>query len=1061
MAVVIADRVKVRSFTNGLGTLTLGPAVPGFQTFEVIGNGNETYYSITSNANEWEVGRGTYTKVGPVETLSRDTIIGSSNNNLKVNFTGGGKNVFCTLPSSVAQSFITGAASDSFKTIAVTGQSDVVADSSTDTLTLAAGTGIDITTNAGTDTITIAADTGAIEFSGSTITTNDSSGIVIDQAVNITSDLEVGGDIVPTTNLGGNLGSPAQRFKDIYLSGSTIDLGGVTISNIGGSVTIPTLSVTNLTLPVGGDILDSDGNSLLNNVTARYVAINVAGAIAGSTDGINWTEYASDLDGMSYVAVGPNKIVYVADTTGVGESSLWYADTYDTAPTEVTSVSSRSYEQIKYFSSISKFVAVGNNGDNDPALLYSSDGVTWTEVTVDPTFLSGVVGYSSATFTDIEQNSGGFFIISDSAELGGFYIANITDTLDGTTNVPMPSGISKVLWAENGLFTGWHAFDGGTWYYNSNADPATGSFSDSWGIGITVDQIFEGIIGYSVSRGETVIGDYNGTSTVMIGTGDGQILYWPAIPDGPFVSIPKPYTATITAWTTSATSEITISGPGEEDLGERFTVTGSSVAGYNGTYYIGGDNSVYTDINRTTPFDTTGLDPFTGTAILTWSHGQYIDALHYSNGIFYAGNDDEEIFSSTDGGATWTQVEALSGLPGEPDYLNDIDSYVTTEPTVNTGTITFNGNSITGNGASEIDFTFGRMSLIPNSTSSFEELGQYLDIYPTIGADAPHIHIAAGKGIITTGDLILGDDNYHIDVNHSGEIKIRAYDSDTSTTYDWQFENDGSLIFPDATIQTTAWTGVVDIARNIESENDVSIRVNLTDSTQRVWRFGEDGELTFPDGTSQSTAYPGTLLTTVAKTGSIGVPGSGNVATVVLSPTNNTNLTPGTYAGIFLGIGLGFSATYTVAGNGDISAVVTSSNSGFQVGDNGTLIGTVIGGTSPADDVTVTVDTLINVVVPTPLDLTKSINKLTEGGYTLADGTEGQIMYFVPTSGITGVSYVQIANARVTDIGGSYLPIDIVDYNWLPFDGESLAPATIAMAIFADGAWCLRGGTTD
>jgi hypothetical protein len=41
-----------------------------------------------------------------------------------------------------------------FKTISVSGQSDVVADTTTDTLTLVAGTGIVITTNAGTDTIT-------------------------------------------------------------------------------------------------------------------------------------------------------------------------------------------------------------------------------------------------------------------------------------------------------------------------------------------------------------------------------------------------------------------------------------------------------------------------------------------------------------------------------------------------------------------------------------------------------------------------------------------------------------------------------------------------------------------------------------------------------------------------------------------------------------------------------------------------------------------------------------------------------------------------------------------
>ena len=44
-----------------------------------------------------------------------------------------------------------------FSTIAVSGQSNVVADSTSDTLTLAAGSGIAITTDAGTDTVTIAA----------------------------------------------------------------------------------------------------------------------------------------------------------------------------------------------------------------------------------------------------------------------------------------------------------------------------------------------------------------------------------------------------------------------------------------------------------------------------------------------------------------------------------------------------------------------------------------------------------------------------------------------------------------------------------------------------------------------------------------------------------------------------------------------------------------------------------------------------------------------------------------------------------------------------------------
>lgn len=58
---------------------------------------------------------------------------------------------------------------NAFKTIAVSGQSDVVADSAADTLTLAAGTGVTITTNASTDTITITA-----AGTGGTVTTTGS-----------------------------------------------------------------------------------------------------------------------------------------------------------------------------------------------------------------------------------------------------------------------------------------------------------------------------------------------------------------------------------------------------------------------------------------------------------------------------------------------------------------------------------------------------------------------------------------------------------------------------------------------------------------------------------------------------------------------------------------------------------------------------------------------------------------------------------------------------------------------------------------------------------------------
>ena len=76
-----------------------------------------------------------------------------------LNFVGAG--VTATGSGATKTVTIPGGGGEVFKTIAVSGQSDVVADSATDTLTLAAGTGMTITTSAGTDTITFAASGGS------------------------------------------------------------------------------------------------------------------------------------------------------------------------------------------------------------------------------------------------------------------------------------------------------------------------------------------------------------------------------------------------------------------------------------------------------------------------------------------------------------------------------------------------------------------------------------------------------------------------------------------------------------------------------------------------------------------------------------------------------------------------------------------------------------------------------------------------------------------------------------------------------------------------------------
>jgi len=103
MALVINDRVKETSTTTGTGALTFAGAVSGFETFSAgIGNSNTTYYAVvnTDTPTEWEVGLGTL--AGDSSTITRTTVISSSNSDSAVSFGAGTKEIFCTLPASKA-----------------------------------------------------------------------------------------------------------------------------------------------------------------------------------------------------------------------------------------------------------------------------------------------------------------------------------------------------------------------------------------------------------------------------------------------------------------------------------------------------------------------------------------------------------------------------------------------------------------------------------------------------------------------------------------------------------------------------------------------------------------------------------------------------------------------------------------------------------------------------------------------------------------------------------------------------------------------------------------------
>ena len=256
MALVVKDRVKQQTTTTGTGTLTLSGSYTGFDTFSQIGDGNTTYYVITDDVTgDWEVGLGTYTAAGT--TLSRDTILASSNAGAAVNLAAGTKVVFCGYPAGKSVYL------DASGNLGISG---------TVSATAITGATVTATSNIHTPTISVT------DLQASTVTATSN---IHTPAISATS---ITGATVTATS---NIHTPTISVTDLQASTVTAT------SNIHTpAISVTTVSATNVyatSFILSGTALTPPGKVLLvNNEWSTGTPSEVT---FEDTDGLDWTLY--------------------------------------------------------------------------------------------------------------------------------------------------------------------------------------------------------------------------------------------------------------------------------------------------------------------------------------------------------------------------------------------------------------------------------------------------------------------------------------------------------------------------------------------------------------------------------------------------------------------------------------------------------------------------------------------------------------------------------------------------------------------------------------------------
>ena len=184
----------------------------------------------------------------------------------------------------------------------------------------------------------------AAAFNGSVVA-NDSSLLIDGNTGKFNLSGSVGTNIIPDTDVVYDLGSPTFRFRDLYLSGSSIKLGAATITAIGDAVNLPLGSTMGGVPLAGGAGSDYNGNIIGDDST---IIVNVTTKIVTASGGFigNLTGNASSVTNGVYITdtgTVTNTMLATISTAGKVSNSATTATNASTANAIVSRDSSGNF----------------------------------------------------------------------------------------------------------------------------------------------------------------------------------------------------------------------------------------------------------------------------------------------------------------------------------------------------------------------------------------------------------------------------------------------------------------------------------------------------------------------------------------------------------------------------------------------------------------------------------------------------------------------------------------------------------------------------------------------